>query len=174
MAVDQLQQQWAWVPAAVYQRPVRQQLLWHHSCRTPSPLISITRSDQRRCTGQWHAQLSATYFAAGVTPRPKGSRPRANGGGPAPTLDDQSFTMRCGPTPHWPAGAEPLSARFAHARREERFPDLVDPLREVHVPPAWTNATTFLQAVPTGLLWTGRPARRPPCMWLARRTPGPR
>lgn len=38
--------------------------------------------------------------------------------------------------------------RLAQARPEERFPDLIDPLREVHVPPAWPNAGAFLRAAP--------------------------
>ncbi|MEU0670919.1 hypothetical protein ABZ508_34445 [Streptomyces lavendulocolor] len=50
--------------------------------------------------------------------------------------------------PHTPPTYRRLSAQLAQARREERFPDLIDPLREVHVPPAWPDATVFLRAVP--------------------------
>ncbi|MFF4180778.1 hypothetical protein [Streptomyces sp. NPDC001750] len=41
-----------------------------------------------------------------------------------------------------------LSSRLAQARRKERFPDLIDPLREVHVSPAWPDAGAFLRAAP--------------------------
>ncbi|MGW1620513.1 hypothetical protein [Streptomyces sp. NPDC002172] len=41
--------------------------------------------------------------------------------------------------PHTAPTYRRLSARLAQARREERFPDLFDRLREVHVPPAWQD-----------------------------------
>lgn len=41
-----------------------------------------------------------------------------------------------------------LSSRLARARREGRFPELIDTLREVHVPPAWPDAGAFLRQVP--------------------------
>ncbi|MFG2638710.1 hypothetical protein ACGFX8_33925 [Streptomyces sp. NPDC048362] len=47
--------------------------------------------------------------------------------------------------PHTPSMYRRLSSRLAQARREGRFPDLVDTLREVHVPPAWPDAGTFLR-----------------------------
>lgn len=56
-------------------------------------------------------------------------------------------TRRCyyrlvatGLIPHTAATYRRLSSRLAQARWEEGFPDLVDPLREVHVPPAWPDA----------------------------------
>ncbi|WP_215140877.1 hypothetical protein [Streptomyces sp. ISL-44] len=42
-----------------------------------------------------------------------------------------------------------LSAQLAQARREGRFPDLIDPVREVHVPPAWPDADAFVAEMPT-------------------------
>ncbi|MGW3390484.1 hypothetical protein [Streptomyces cinereoruber] len=50
--------------------------------------------------------------------------------------------------PHTAPTYRRLSARLAQARREEHFPDLIDPLREVHVPPAWSDAGAFLRAAP--------------------------
>jgi hypothetical protein len=50
--------------------------------------------------------------------------------------------------PHTAATYRHLSARLAQARRREGFPDLIDPLREVHVPPAWRDAGAFLQQAP--------------------------
>ncbi|MFE9999821.1 hypothetical protein [Streptomyces avermitilis] len=50
--------------------------------------------------------------------------------------------------PHTAPPYRPLSARLAQARREERFPDLIDPLREVHVPPAWPDAGELLLSAP--------------------------
>lgn len=50
--------------------------------------------------------------------------------------------------PHTAPAYRRLSARLAQARREERFPDLVDPLREVHVLPARPDAGEFLRAAP--------------------------
>jgi hypothetical protein len=41
-----------------------------------------------------------------------------------------------------------LSSRLASARREGRFPDLIDTLREIHVPPVWTGADAFVGEVP--------------------------
>jgi hypothetical protein len=38
--------------------------------------------------------------------------------------------------------------RLAQARRDGHFPDLIDTLREVHVPPAWADARDFLADVP--------------------------
>ncbi|MES4908864.1 MULTISPECIES: hypothetical protein [unclassified Streptomyces] len=50
--------------------------------------------------------------------------------------------------PHTASAYRHLSARLAQARRQEGFPDLIDPLREVHVPPAWPDAGAFLQQAP--------------------------
>ncbi|MDV9187637.1 hypothetical protein R6L23_05275 [Streptomyces sp. SR27] len=53
-----------------------------------------------------------------------------------------------GVLPHTPSMYRHLSSHLAQARREGRFPDLIDTLREVHVPPAWTDAGTFLRESP--------------------------
>ncbi|MFD5795240.1 hypothetical protein ACFWIO_17120 [Streptomyces diastatochromogenes] len=50
--------------------------------------------------------------------------------------------------PHTAPAYRRLSPRLAQARWEERFPDLVDPLHEVQVPPAWPDAGAFLRAAP--------------------------
>lgn len=50
--------------------------------------------------------------------------------------------------PHTAPAYRRLSARLAQARRLEGFPDLIDPLREVHVPPAWPDAGAFLRQAP--------------------------
>ncbi|MFE7267995.1 hypothetical protein ACFU9B_39325 [Streptomyces sp. NPDC057592] len=50
--------------------------------------------------------------------------------------------------PHTAPTYRRLSSRLAEARRQERFPDLIDPLREVHVSPAWPDAGAFLKAAP--------------------------
>jgi hypothetical protein len=61
--------------------------------------------------------------------------------------------------PHTAPTYRRLSARLAQARREERFPDLIDPLREVYVPPAWQD----VGGVPPGRARLVRPGpdRRP-------------
>ncbi|MGW1507164.1 hypothetical protein ACWCQW_53875 [Streptomyces mirabilis] len=41
-----------------------------------------------------------------------------------------------------------LSSRLAQARRDGLFPDLVDTIREVHVPPAWPDAAAFVADMP--------------------------
>ncbi|MDX2993360.1 hypothetical protein [Streptomyces scabiei] len=46
---------------------------------------------------------------------------------------------------HTPSMYRHLSSHLARARREGHFPDLVDTLREVHVPPAWPDAGAFLR-----------------------------
>lgn len=53
--------------------------------------------------------------------------------------------VSAGVLPHTPSMYRRLSSRLAQARREGRFPDLVDTLREVHVPPAWPDAGAFLR-----------------------------
>ncbi|MFD3720026.1 hypothetical protein [Streptomyces sp. NPDC058674] len=45
-----------------------------------------------------------------------------------------------GVLPHTPPMYRQLSAQLAQARREGGFPDLIDTVREVHVPPAWPDA----------------------------------
>ncbi|MGW4200997.1 hypothetical protein [Streptomyces sp. NPDC004726] len=52
-----------------------------------------------------------------------------------------------GVLPHTPSMYRHLSSHLAKARREGNFPDLIDTLREVHVPPAWPDATAFLGEV---------------------------
>ncbi|MFE9121366.1 hypothetical protein [Streptomyces sp. NPDC007172] len=51
-----------------------------------------------------------------------------------------------GAIPHTPPAYRRLSAQLAQARRRQYFPDLIDPLREIHAPPTWPDATTFLRA----------------------------
>lgn len=53
-----------------------------------------------------------------------------------------------GAIPHTPPAYRRLSAQLAQVRRRQYFPDLIDPLREIHAPPTWPDATTFLRAVP--------------------------
>jgi hypothetical protein len=41
-----------------------------------------------------------------------------------------------------------LSSRLAQARRDGIFPDLIDTIREVHVPQAWSDADAFVADMP--------------------------
>ncbi|MFI1177822.1 hypothetical protein [Streptomyces melanogenes] len=41
-----------------------------------------------------------------------------------------------------------LSSRLAQARRDGLFPDLIDTIREVHVPPSWPDAEEFVADMP--------------------------
>ncbi len=50
-----------------------------------------------------------------------------------------------GMLPHTPSMYRHLSSHLAQARREGTFPDLIDTLREVHVPPAWPDVAAFLR-----------------------------
>ncbi|MFE2554387.1 hypothetical protein ACFXGI_38675, partial [Streptomyces sp. NPDC059355] len=50
--------------------------------------------------------------------------------------------------PHTPPMHRRLSSQLAQARREGRFPDLIDTIREVHVPPAWPDADAFIAEMP--------------------------
>lgn len=50
--------------------------------------------------------------------------------------------------PNTPPTYRRLSSQLAQARRDGHFPDLVDTLREVHVPAAWADAPAFLADVP--------------------------
>ncbi|GLX41294.1 hypothetical protein Sros01_73670 [Streptomyces roseochromogenus] len=50
--------------------------------------------------------------------------------------------------PHTTPRYRRLSAQLAQARREGRFPDLIDTAREVHVPPAWPDADAFMREMP--------------------------
>ncbi|MGW6981637.1 hypothetical protein ACWGE1_19685 [Streptomyces sp. NPDC054932] len=52
-----------------------------------------------------------------------------------------------GVLPHTP----PMYRRLAQARREGRFRDLIDTVREVHVPQAWPDAGAFVAEVPAWL-----------------------
>jgi hypothetical protein len=49
-----------------------------------------------------------------------------------------------GVLPHTASMYRHLSSHLAQARREHRFPDLIDTLRKVYVPSAWPDATAFL------------------------------
>ncbi|MFF5809772.1 hypothetical protein [Streptomyces sp. NPDC012746] len=53
-----------------------------------------------------------------------------------------------GVLPHTPPMYRRLSSQLAQARREGRFPDLIDTVREVHVPPAWPSAGAFVAEMP--------------------------
>ncbi|MDX3231871.1 hypothetical protein [Streptomyces sp. ME19-01-6] len=53
-----------------------------------------------------------------------------------------------GTLPHTAPMYRRLSAQLAKARREGRFPDLIDTVREVHVPPAWPGADAFVAEMP--------------------------
>ncbi|GGV51065.1 hypothetical protein [Streptomyces spectabilis] len=53
-----------------------------------------------------------------------------------------------GVLPHTPPMYRRLSAQLAQARREGRFPDLIDTVCEVHVPPAWPDAGEFVRQMP--------------------------
>ncbi|WP_029380925.1 hypothetical protein, partial [Streptomyces leeuwenhoekii] len=53
-----------------------------------------------------------------------------------------------GTLPHTAPMYRRLSAQLAQARREGRFPDLIDTVREVHVPPAWPDAGAFVAEMP--------------------------
>ncbi|MFI6730838.1 hypothetical protein NRF20_43295 [Streptomyces sp. R-74717] len=77
-----------------------------------------------------------------------------------------------GVLPHTPSMHRHLSSHLAQARREGRFPDLIDILREVHVPPAWPDAGAFLRGSDRlGSAWTARPASSTPYTSPLRRTP---
>ncbi|MFI1155105.1 hypothetical protein [Streptomyces sp. NPDC020817] len=76
-----------------------------------------------------------------------------------------------GVLPHTPPMYRRLSSQLAQARREGRFPDLIDTVREVHVPPAWPDADAFVAEVPAWFCRTARRARSRPCTSPRRRTP---
>lgn len=76
-----------------------------------------------------------------------------------------------GVLPHTAPMCRRLSAQLAQARREGRFPDLIDTVREVHVPPAWPDADAFVAEMPTCSAWTARRARSRPCTSRRRGTP---
>ncbi|PJM98633.1 hypothetical protein CG740_34930 [Streptomyces sp. CB01201] len=50
--------------------------------------------------------------------------------------------------PHTAPMYRRLSAQLAKARREGRFPDLIDTVREVHAPPAWPGVDAFVREMP--------------------------
>ncbi|WP_405812698.1 MULTISPECIES: hypothetical protein [unclassified Streptomyces] len=54
-----------------------------------------------------------------------------------------------GVLPHTPPTYRRLSSQLAQARREGRFPDPIDTIREVHVPPAWPDAGAFVTEMST-------------------------
>ncbi|WP_051838755.1 hypothetical protein [Streptomyces sp. NRRL WC-3742] len=53
-----------------------------------------------------------------------------------------------GVIPHTASSYKHLSSHLARARREDRFPDLIDTMRRVHEPPAWEDATEMIGQVP--------------------------
>ncbi|MDH6130087.1 hypothetical protein [Kitasatospora sp. GP82] len=53
-----------------------------------------------------------------------------------------------GVIPHTASSYKHLSSHLAKARRENRFPDLIDTMRRIHEPPAWTDATEMIAQVP--------------------------
>lgn len=53
-----------------------------------------------------------------------------------------------GALPHAAPMYRRLSAQLAKARREGRFPDLIDTVREVHAPPAWDGTDAFVAQMP--------------------------
>ncbi|MFZ3562911.1 hypothetical protein ACOKM5_44050 [Streptomyces sp. BH097] len=53
-----------------------------------------------------------------------------------------------GVLPHTAPMYRRLSAQLAQARREGRFPDLIDTVRAVHVRPAWPDADAFVRQMP--------------------------
>ncbi|MEU5053730.1 hypothetical protein [Streptomyces sp. NPDC021096] len=53
-----------------------------------------------------------------------------------------------GALPHTAPMYRRLSAQLAQARREGRFPELIDTVREVHVPPAWPDVGAFISEMP--------------------------
>ncbi|TDU80679.1 hypothetical protein [Streptomyces sp. KS 21] len=57
-------------------------------------------------------------------------------------------TRRTPSLPHTPPMYRRLSAQVAQARRVGRFPDLIDTVREVHIPPAWPSVDTFVREMP--------------------------
>ncbi|MFK0160721.1 hypothetical protein ACIQVK_52900 [Streptomyces sp. NPDC090493] len=58
-----------------------------------------------------------------------------------------------------------LSSHLARARREGRFPDLVDALREIHQPPAYADVGELLAAVPD-LFRLDRTAGQAEALWV--------
>ncbi|MFI9332656.1 hypothetical protein ACIGZJ_34625 [Kitasatospora sp. NPDC052868] len=50
--------------------------------------------------------------------------------------------------PHTASAYKHLSAHLAKARREGRFPDLIDTLRQVHAPAAWDDAGAMVAQMP--------------------------
>ncbi|MFJ1673160.1 hypothetical protein ACIOK4_43775 [Streptomyces bottropensis] len=67
---------------------------------------------------------------------------------------------------HTPSMYRRLSSRLAQARREGRFPDLVDTLREVHAPPAWPDAGAFLSEA-VGWFGLDRTRGQKPALYVA-------
>ncbi|MEV8529229.1 hypothetical protein AB0451_34660 [Streptomyces sp. NPDC052000] len=53
-----------------------------------------------------------------------------------------------GVLPHTPPMYRRLSSQLAKARREGRFPDLIDTIRAVHVAPAWPHVDAFVREMP--------------------------
>ncbi|MFD4260704.1 hypothetical protein ACFWR9_24555 [Streptomyces sp. NPDC058534] len=53
-----------------------------------------------------------------------------------------------GALPHTAPMYRRLSAQLARARREGRFPDLIDTVREIHAPPVWPGVDAFVREMP--------------------------
>lgn len=68
-----------------------------------------------------------------------------------------------GTLPHTAPMCRRLSAQLARARREGRFPDLIDTVRQVHVPPAWTGADAVLAEMPDWFRLDRTEGARPVC-----------
>ncbi|MFE9574129.1 hypothetical protein ACFYMW_37345 [Streptomyces sp. NPDC006692] len=64
-----------------------------------------------------------------------------------------------------------LSAQLAKARREGRFPDLIDTVREVHAPPAWPSVDAFVREMPDWFGLDRTAARSTRCTSRRTRTP---
>ncbi|MFD8637634.1 hypothetical protein [Streptomyces sp. NPDC059533] len=67
------------------------------------------------------------------------------------TLRQVMYRLAEGMLPHTPPMCPLLSSQLARAWKEGRFPDLIDTVREVHVPPAWpdADADAFVAEMPT-------------------------
>jgi hypothetical protein len=68
--------------------------------------------------------------------------------------------------PNTAAAYRKLSAHLAEARRRGDFPDLIDAVREIHAPPAYTDPGELLAYVPD-LYRRDRMEHQPVALWLA-------
>ncbi|MFE9574394.1 hypothetical protein ACFYMW_38770 [Streptomyces sp. NPDC006692] len=65
----------------------------------------------------------------------------------------------------------PTYRRLFLARREGRFPDLIDTVREVHAPPAWPDVDAFEREMPDWFGLDRTAARSTRCTSRRKRTP---